>query len=296
MSTSVLDKLGTNPGFRALFQVARHRDLARNRIVIKDGEAPGNLYLLLSGTVCVRHPGRHGEELLLAYFYAGDFFGEMCLFPGVPARSAMIRTASACSMLEIPYREFIRLSREHAELWLELAGQLAERLRSTNHRLAEMPALHAADRVWQVLQDMARRLRPAAPGGRIIQITARTSASSPAAAAKSPGWCSRISRAAAASACAAARSSCRARPRTRPGTRRYTRAVPAHRHCDDVSPAARHGTASRPRDRHRRADRAQSRSARQACRPAHACAGRARLGPDRADLRPASRQQRVPRL
>lgn len=171
MTAAVLDKMGTSPGFRALFQTARHRELAKNRVVIKDGEAPGNLYLLLSGTVCVRHPGRHGHELLLAYFYAGDFFGEMCLFPGVQSRSAMIKTASVCSVLEIPYREFVRLSAEHPELWLELAGQLAERLRSTNHRLAEMPVLHAADRVWQVILDMARHQRTTTSGNKILQIT-----------------------------------------------------------------------------------------------------------------------------
>lgn len=171
MSSDVLDKIGSNPGLRALFTIARHRDWAKNRVVIRDGEAPGHLYLLLSGSVCVRHPGRYGRELLLAYFYPGDFFGEMCLFPGVASRSAMVKTASACSMLEIPYREFIALSREYPELWLELAGQLAERLRKTNHRLAETPVLHAADRVWLVIEEMARHQKPLASGGRLVQIT-----------------------------------------------------------------------------------------------------------------------------
>jgi CRP/FNR family transcriptional regulator, cyclic AMP receptor protein len=170
--TSNFDRLASDPGFKALFRVARHRDVAKGDVVIAEGAKPGHLYLIVSGLVAVRHATARGRDLLLAYMYPGDFFGEMCLFPGLDARSAMIKAAADCSLLEIGYREFVDLTRTHPSLWLQLAGQLATRLRTTNRRLAEMPALHAAERVWLVISEMAASIDPQAGNGkRIIHIT-----------------------------------------------------------------------------------------------------------------------------
>jgi CRP/FNR family cyclic AMP-dependent transcriptional regulator len=156
--TTTFDRVSRDPGFRELFKIARHRDLPKNHVIIQEGAKPGHLYLIVSGLVAVRYASPRDPDLLLAYLYPGDFFGEMCLFPGVEARSAMIKTAADCAVLEISYEPFVDLTRKHPSLWLELAGQLAHRLRTVNHRLAEMPALHAADRMWIVLKDMASNI------------------------------------------------------------------------------------------------------------------------------------------
>jgi CRP/FNR family cyclic AMP-dependent transcriptional regulator len=156
--TTNFDRVSRDPGFKELFKIARHRDLPRNHVVIQEGATPGHLYLLMSGLADIRHSGPSGEELLLAYLYPGDFFGEMCLFPGVESRSAMIRTTTDSALLEIGYEPFVDLTKKFPSLWLELAGQLAQRLRKTNHRLAQMPALHAADRLWLVLAEMAANI------------------------------------------------------------------------------------------------------------------------------------------
>ncbi len=170
--TTNFDRVSRDPGFKELFKIARHRDLPKNHVVIEEGAKPGHLYLIMSGLVAVRYSSPHDPELLLAYLYPGDFFGEMCLFPGVQSRSAMIETAADCALLEIAYQPFVELTKKYPSLWLELAGQLAHRLRTINHRLAEMPALHAADRVWLVIAEMAANIdaRAGTPG-RTIRIT-----------------------------------------------------------------------------------------------------------------------------
>lgn len=171
--TTIFERLSREPAFQELFRHARHRDVPRNCVVIAEGAAPAHLYLIVSGLVTIRHiqtPG--GDELLLGYLYPGNFFGEMCLFPGVHARSAMIRTASDCKLLEIPYKVFIELTQRHTELWLELAGQLAARLRASNRRLARMPSMLAAERVWMVLREMAESSAPPGKDGLIsLRIT-----------------------------------------------------------------------------------------------------------------------------
>ena len=169
--TTNFDRLTRDPGFQELFKSARHRDLPKNRVVIQEGAKPGHLYLIVSGLVAVRYASPRDPDLLLAYLYPGDFFGEMCLFPGVESRSAMIKTAADCALLEIGYETFVELTRKYPSLWLELAGQLAHRLRTVNHRLAEMPALHAADRMWLVLRDMATNIDARGSDVRTLRIT-----------------------------------------------------------------------------------------------------------------------------
>ncbi|WP_293373402.1 cyclic nucleotide-binding domain-containing protein [Nevskia sp.] len=149
-----LERLVRDPGYPALLAIGRNRRVPRHRVVIEAGAQPTCLYLLLNGLCAVRHTGSRDQDLLLAYLCPGDFFGEMGMLPGVPARSARIDAAADSTLLEIPYRAFLDLTQRYPGFWLELAGQLASRLRTTNRRLAEMPALHAAERVWRALSGL----------------------------------------------------------------------------------------------------------------------------------------------
>lgn len=157
MSTPTFDKVSRDPAFQELFARAHRRVLPKNRIVLAEGAKPACLYFILSGTVSVRLANRQDRDVLLAYMHAGDFFGEMCLFPDVKARCAEVRTVTECAVLEVGYDVFIALATRHPGLWLELAGQLAARLRSTNRRLADMPVQPAAERIWSVIAELARR-------------------------------------------------------------------------------------------------------------------------------------------
>lgn len=171
MTTANFDRLCRDPGFEALFLAGLRRQLPKNHLVIEEGDTPQSLYLLMSGSVSVRLSDWHGREALLAYMHAGDFFGEMGLFSGVSRRSARVETASDCLLLEIPYPTFLELTRRHVSLWLELAGQLATRLRAANRRLAEMPLLDAPDRVWSVLTELAERSETRTAEGSTLRIT-----------------------------------------------------------------------------------------------------------------------------
>lgn len=168
---SRFEQLSRDEGFRALFGISHRRSCPANQVVIEQGGRPGKLYLMISGLASVRSAGSEGTEVLLAYLYPGDFFGEMCLFPRMNERSAMVRTESECSLLEVGYEPFVNLSREYPSVWLELAGQLAERLRTTNHRLANLTTLQASERVWQVIEEMARNSdAECVPEGRMIRV------------------------------------------------------------------------------------------------------------------------------
>jgi len=157
VTTPTFEKVSRDPAFQEMFARSRRRQLPRDQTVLAEGAKPTCLYFIMSGTVAVRLANRQGRDVLLAYMHAGDFFGEMGLLPGVKGRSAMVQTVTDCAVLEVTYPVFVELATRHASLWMELAGQLATRLRITNRRLADMPVLPATERIWSVVSELARR-------------------------------------------------------------------------------------------------------------------------------------------
>lgn len=171
MSTTAFDRISQNPAFQELFLAGTRRHVPKDSTIIEEGSAPASLYLLMSGTVAVRLSGWHGRDALLAHMHAGDFFGEMGLFPDVKARSACVQAVNECLLLEIGYDSFLTLTRKHSGLWVELASQLAARLRAANRRLAEMPLLDAQDRVWSVVSELAEHSEIQTVEGAALRIT-----------------------------------------------------------------------------------------------------------------------------
>ena len=155
MKPSITERIANEPAMQALFAASRQRSLRKQQIVIEQGAKAESLFLVLSGTMVMTAASGH-EELLLGYKYPGEYFGEMGMFSDVaPIRSARIAARSDASVLEIGYDRFDELVRVHPGIWAEIARQLARDLRAVNRRLAQIPSLNAADRVLQVLLDLA---------------------------------------------------------------------------------------------------------------------------------------------
>ena len=172
MKSNITERVANEPAFRELFNAGRRRKLLRDQLALAAGTKPETLFLILSGHVAVESLDAEGKELLLAYMFPGDFFGEMGLFADVGTRSAGIRARSECLLLEISYARFLELAQKHSILWLELAGQLAARLRVVNRRLAMMQSMQVADRVWLVLSELAERSdAPRSAQGSVIRLT-----------------------------------------------------------------------------------------------------------------------------
>jgi len=158
MSATDFERLSGDAAFQEMFRSGHRRNVPKGHVILNEGDAPRSLYFVMSGTVAVQLMNWHGNEALLALMHPGDFFGEMGLFPGQSARSASVVASAECNLLEVPYTTFIELTRKYPNLWLELAGQLAARLRSVNRRMAEMPKLQAKDRIWTVVAELAEKV------------------------------------------------------------------------------------------------------------------------------------------
>ena len=99
----------------------------------------------------------HGREMVLAYLNAGEFFGEMGLFPDQQVRTAVVRTRTATLLAEVSYTAFRSFVREHPEIMFEVAGQLAARLRDTSGRLRDLTFVDVAGRLARALLDLTRQ-------------------------------------------------------------------------------------------------------------------------------------------
>jgi CRP/FNR family cyclic AMP-dependent transcriptional regulator len=98
-----------------------------------------------------------GREMVLAYLNAGEFFGEMGLFPDQNVRTAAVRTRTATLVAEVSYPTFRSFVREHPDIMFEVAGQLAARLRDTSGRLRDLTFLDVAGRIAHTLIDLTRQ-------------------------------------------------------------------------------------------------------------------------------------------
>ena len=145
------------PAIQAFIAQATKRSYPPKQIIIHAGDEPLSLFLILEGSMSVTVQDDDEREMVLAYLNPGEFFGEMCLFPEQKTRTAEVRTRTQALVAEIGYDNFRRFLREHPEIMLALAGQLAQRLRATTQRLTDLAFLDVQGRVAHEILNLCRQ-------------------------------------------------------------------------------------------------------------------------------------------
>lgn len=145
------------PAVQAFIAAAHKHSYPPKQSIVQAGDNPQSLYLILTGSVSVLVEDEHGREMVLAYLNAGDFFGEMGLFPDQQVRTAIVRTRAATLVAEVTYPVFRRFAHEHPDIMFEVAGQLAARLRDTSGRLRDLTFVDVAGRLARTLLELTRQ-------------------------------------------------------------------------------------------------------------------------------------------
>lgn len=144
------------PEVQEFIAKAHKRSLPPRHTVVRCGEAPQSLFLVLEGSVSVMLED-DGREIVLAYLNPGEFFGEACLFPGEGLSNAVVRTRSATLVAEFGYAAFRSFAQNHPDLMFEVAGQLARRLSEVSRRVANQTFLDVAGRLVHTLQNLSHK-------------------------------------------------------------------------------------------------------------------------------------------
>jgi CRP/FNR family cyclic AMP-dependent transcriptional regulator len=157
---------------QAYIAQAQKRSFPPKHTILRAGEAPDSLYLILEGSVSVILEDDDGREIVLAYLNAGGFFGEMCLFSQEKLRSAIVVSRSPTLVAEIGYDAFRHFAHQYPDIMFVIAGQLAIRLSDTSRRLSDLAFVDVAGRAARALLDLSEQPQAKhSPRGTLVRIS-----------------------------------------------------------------------------------------------------------------------------
>ena len=151
----------------AVLAQAAVRRMARNAVILRQGDASTGALIVVAGRVRVSTMAPDGREVTLGVLGPGDVLGEMALLDGGEV-SADATALEDCVLLAIERGRFLRLLRGSSDLCLRLMAVLCRRLRRSNAALEDMALLDLPTRLGRLLLRLAHDYgTPAALGTRI---------------------------------------------------------------------------------------------------------------------------------
>jgi len=121
---------------KALPEVGVQRRFQKGEVVFREGDAGDSMFLVEQGRVSVRKGKDGKQELALATFSEGEFFGEMSMIDGQP-RSAEAVAEEPTSLRELRLPELRRLVEQQPRIIRNLLQMISARLREVNRRFIE---------------------------------------------------------------------------------------------------------------------------------------------------------------
>lgn len=114
----------SNEALALLVSELERLDVPAGKIVVREGDPPGSMYVVEQGRVRV-YKDDGGTESHLGFLRTGDFFGELSLFRNEP-RAASAQAVSDCTLLCFPPALFRRLLDEHPDFRLRLEQRIQQ--------------------------------------------------------------------------------------------------------------------------------------------------------------------------
>jgi CRP/FNR family transcriptional regulator/CRP/FNR family cyclic AMP-dependent transcriptional regulator len=148
-----------------LARATRARTYQRGEIIFRKDDPGYTLYIVVSGAVKISVSSYEGDEIILAIFTAGQFFGEMALFDEEP-RSADAEAIEASEVLTVQREDLIRvLERRPRIAIMQLLKVLGQRIRATDELLQDAAFLDIPARLAKRLLDLAEQHGEETPQG-----------------------------------------------------------------------------------------------------------------------------------
>lgn len=133
----------------------RRRSLKKGEALFRKGDEGSSLYIVREGSVKIALPSEMGDEVVLAIFSGGDFFGEMALLDGMP-RSADAVALDQSELFSLNRGDFLAFLRDNEEAMQSILSCLSMRLRKTDDLLEDACFLSISVRFAKRLVELAR--------------------------------------------------------------------------------------------------------------------------------------------
>jgi CRP/FNR family transcriptional regulator/CRP/FNR family cyclic AMP-dependent transcriptional regulator len=139
---------------RELEQAARPRGFRAGEIIFHRDDPGQMLYVIKQGKVRIYITSPDGQEVTLAVFGPGDYFGELAILDGRP-RSASAIALDVVETQALQRSDFIAAVNRHPRIAIQVMQALSVRLRHTDAMIEDLLFLDVHGRVAKKLLDLA---------------------------------------------------------------------------------------------------------------------------------------------
>jgi CRP-like cAMP-binding protein len=157
------------PFQHSLLAHARLRQLTAGQYLFKRGDPPCGLYAVLEGTLRVSAVNEHGKEALLSLVGAPYWFGEICLFDGLPRTHDACATGP-CTLVQVPQQALLKILEESPRYWRDLALLMSQKLRLSFIGLEQLSLMPASVRLAHRLLMIVEGYGDMVPSKRVLQL------------------------------------------------------------------------------------------------------------------------------
>jgi CRP/FNR family transcriptional regulator, cyclic AMP receptor protein len=130
--------------------IGQERAVAKNSIVINEGDDTDSLYIVIKGSANALRSDESGRQFIVNRFGPHDYFGEMSFFDR-NARCATVITREKCTLMVLPRKAFFEFAARHPEIYKNLIKALLEKLRKATQQIEELAFLDVYGRLARFL-------------------------------------------------------------------------------------------------------------------------------------------------
>jgi CRP/FNR family transcriptional regulator, cyclic AMP receptor protein len=130
--------------------LGQERSVAKNSIVINEGDDTDSLYIVLKGRANALRSDESGRQFIVNRFGPYDYFGEMSFFDR-NSRCATVITREKCTLMVLPRKAFFEFAARHPEIYKNLIKALLEKLRRATQQIEELAFLDVYGRLARFL-------------------------------------------------------------------------------------------------------------------------------------------------
>ena len=104
----------------SLLAAARLRQLTAGQYLFRRGDPPCGVYAVLEGAVRVSAVNAQGKEAILSLVETPYWFGEICLFDGLP-RTHDALSVGPCTLLQVAQSAMLEILDQSPAYWRDMA-------------------------------------------------------------------------------------------------------------------------------------------------------------------------------